>query len=422
MKKCKNCHTELRDETEVCPECGEEVKSSKDPKQEWIIVIAITVVVLLLGGGLWWFMKNEEKPKTPATNEPKQEQKKDVIKKDKNVVPPKTIEAQFAENPAFLAASVSWYGTIVEGEAKWSNWHQKDLKVREIPLDEKAKKAAKADFYCTYELPKKQGQGYVLTDGGKEVNLYSEYPKDAKVTPMATISLDKLAEKMSEDKVVTAVTEYSNQLEFIEAKKKEKPKKKAKKKEKAEPKETEQQKLLNEVMEKWQKTVDQTYEPATLDPKAESIQFKDQKIVNKIEDKNDCLLSMEGKFADVSMQETSSGYQVIGAYYGTSENAKGYRYLFVLHDGKPEVYVAHLPEAVGDTARGDAMNFVPTQDKALIDAFTDLMDEEKAKTKEKSVDTKDTTEVEEEVEVKETIDEDGSSIDESVIIETTYAN
>lgn len=416
MKKCKNCHTELRDETEFCPECGEKVKSSKDPKKEWGIVIAITVVVLLLGGGLWWFMKNEEKPKEPSTNETIQEEKKDIIKKDKTVVPPKTIEAQFTENPAFLAASVSWYGTTIEGDAKWSNWHQKDLKVREIPLDEKAKKATKADFYCTYELPKKQGQGYVLTDGGKEVNLYSEYPKDTKISPMATITLDKLAQKMSEDKVVNAINEYSNQLEFIEAKKTDKPKKKVKKKDKVELKETKQQKLLNEVMEKWQKTVNQTYEPAMLDPKTEIIQFKDQKIVNKIEDKNDCLLSIEGKFADISMQENSSGYQVIGAYYGTSENAKGYRYLFVLHDGEPEVYVAHLPEAVGDTARGAAMNFVPTQDIGLVDSFTNLINKEKEESKEKFVDTKDTTEVE------KTIDKDNSSIDESVIIETTYVN
>lgn len=77
---------------------------------------------------------------------------------------------------------------------------------------------------------------------------------------------------------------------------------------------------------------------------------------------------------DIS-KPSKQGYQIITAYSekDTDGDVKFYLYLFVLHDNKPEVLVAHMPETMGYSGKDKAINFIPSKNEQLGNAFNTIM-------------------------------------------------
>ena len=366
MKKCKKCGTELRDGAEFCSECGAKVKAKK-----WVPWTIGSVVVVLLGGGIWFFSQNDD-AKDTTKGEPKQET---VASKEEE-----SLEKKLIENPTFLAAAVSWYGSTTQNNEGWDNWKLKTTVVEQWKMDPRCQNTEKGDgYYYAFKAKEERNNfsGYVISKDKHTIYLYSRYSVAEGVPekPFATITIADLAKKIEEEGKTSEIEKQTKEIKVSSEKKEEK-------KEEKDPvlELGDKQVELHDYMEKWQKAMGQEYTEAPVDPDEDGIiEMKDVTITNHLDGKEDALLSIEGKFVDVSIVKPSKqGYQVIAAYSGVSENAKKYRYLFVLHDNKPEVLVATLPAAIGETKKGPAINFVPTKNEALPSAFAEIVKTGKA--------------------------------------------
>lgn len=357
-KKCKKCGTELRDGAEFCSECGTKVKAKK-----WVPWMIGGVVVVLLGGGIWFFAQNDD-AKDTTKGEPKQET---VASKEEE-----SLEKNLIENHKLLGSAVYWYAHEVEKIPSWDLWQPTKDEISTWKMEDNCQNTEQGDgYYYAYELKdRNNAPGYVLSEDKKTIYLYTRCSIAEKVKPVATITIVDLAKKIEEEGKTSEIEKQSKEIKVSGEDKEEK-------KEEKDPvlELGNKQVELHDYMEKWQKAMGQEYTEAPVDPDEDGIiKMKDVTITNHLDGKEDALLSIEGKFVDVSIvQPNKQGYQVIAAYSGVSENAKNYRYLFVLHDNKPEVLVATLPAAIGETKKGPAINFVPTKNEALPSAFAEIV-------------------------------------------------
>lgn len=358
MKKCKKCGEKIEKGDKFCSSCGAEVKKSK----WWRWCLAIVVIVIITGGSLVFFYSGDDDADV-TKREPTTEESLSSTEKEESEE--KEIEKRLMDNPDFLAAAVSRYGYNLNKH--YDSWKEKVTRISDTKLTSDYHNTEKGDgIYHNFDFTdgRSANSGYVVSKDKQTIYLYMRTSVGGDEKPMGTITVQELAKEV----ISNGVDEVSKRADEM-----------AKAKSSSGSKLKEQQKVLATYMDGWQKAMGQEYEENNVDPGSKGINMGDMTIVNQLTGKASVLLSINAKFVDVSIDKPSKqGYQIIAAYTGTSDNAKNYRYLFVMHDGKPEVLVAHMPEAVGSTDRGDAINFVPTKNDALPGAFKQIMETGKA--------------------------------------------
>lgn len=356
MKKCKKCKTELREGTDFCPECGKKIK-----KGWWKRIVSVIVVLLLIIGGIAVLYSNDDK---------------DVDEIDKTIVESKEtsnsdkhktnkvdqFERMMIDDEKLMNVAIAWYGNEKLNSNHWLAWKKEVFSTNPSDMDDSVHNTEKGDgIYHCYPISNKSNitQGYVLSKDKKTVYLYNRLSVGSEEKPEVTVSLNQVAktimDKHKSEMLIKLSKEKSTGNRDLELGNK--------------------QLALHDYMDEWQKMMNQEYEENPVDiDEGNNIEMNDVTITNKVVNHDDALLSINGKFVDLSLDKPSKqGYQVIAAYSGTSDNAKKYRYLFVMHNEKPEVLVAHMPEAIGDTKKGPAINFVPTKNDALPSAFKQIM-------------------------------------------------
>lgn len=135
-----------------------------------------------------------------------------------------------------------------------------------------------------------------------------------------------------------------------------------------------QQQQLVEYMTKWGEQQHTSFSQNPLESHQNVVRMNDLTITDHPKGDKEAKLSIDSQLIDVHVGGSNDkGYHIVSAFSGTSSDFSHLRYLFVLHDGSPEVLVSDISKSIGPANGEPAVNFVKTSDQHLQNAFANII-------------------------------------------------